>query len=223
MVQEGTRRGEKRERTLQRLAELNGASVEEIGKIVENVAEPLLLGNIRPHPRGSRKKKDLEIRQALYDEGMTDDEIACEQGVQPAAIRMWRCKRGLEPNQSRKKETDMKESLTETNTPAAEATHPLSTEETMGSEKTEWDPDTRTAVRRDPFGPLPPPGSPDFYRNGDQMSVGMLAELLRKVAAGWPGAVVKAEDGAPIRAATLQIEFGPDGEEQAVELLLHEV
>ena len=46
------------------------------------------------NPKRHREELMAE-RQRLYDQGMTDEQIAREQGLTEAAVRTWRCRLGL--------------------------------------------------------------------------------------------------------------------------------
>ena len=53
------------------------------------------------------------------------------------------------------------------------------------------------------------------------MSAAALAELMRKVALGWPEATVYCADEGPVICAMLKVGYDADGEENGVELWLY--
>lgn len=188
------------------------------------------LDGFQPIMGDERTKKDQE-RLALYEKGLVDREIADATGVTKDAIWLWRKKMGLPANGGVRKGVKTVEKKKKSSVMASDVTENTFTEEADAGNEGRSDAASADMQTEEEAAPAAPggdigeaetaPATPRFTLDKpNQINVGVLEQLLRKVADGWPEARLEMEDGSAIDAAGLRIDYGTDGKEEDVVVVL---
>ena len=165
--------------------------------------------------KGRAKNEEADFRrQALYDEGATDAEMAEILGLSRSAIVSWRRKKGLPqhykkneqpaaaaPEQPEAAAEPIEETQPETAAPSeevkpVEVAREVSLEEEL-QEAATW-----------PEEPVP-------------MTASALLAILQRVAQGWPDAPIRIRGEGVLGHAHLSIVFGADASDSDAELVLY--
>lgn len=182
-------------------------------------------------------KRRLDVRMALWEEGFSDEEIARDQDVTPAAVAAWRKKRGLAPSSMKRREEPMEE---QEKVPVAEEwrdtsvpPYEVNADDTACLDVTQADAEEITVTEETFTQTATPENTPaEALKVGsrfmlerpakpDRMRVTVMAELLTKVAKGWPEAEVTWEDGCTVAGISVTVDYGPDGGEENATVRLY--
>lgn len=231
---------------LAKLNECDQGAVQEILNKGNNVKENDLtekkektLEGFVPIDAFNREKRSLEERMVLYKKGLTDKEIAKKQGVGDAAIWQWRKKLGLaankpavsgharrreamEANRVHKKDEERaalyREGLTDEEIAEKQGVKPAAVTFLAAEE---WPASERKGEAATPLEKMKPMFT---LERTERMSVATLAELLRKVAEGWPDAEIEvvneSADADRVTGVSLRIDYDIEGKEQLVSVLV---
>lgn len=166
----------------------------------------------------NKERMRIDERLELYKSGLTDREIAEKQGVSIAAVAKWREIRGSPPNKAGKPGTPKDR--------AKKNGEAEKLESSGGALESSGTMNAADAAKNAELQPVAEVESncaePESADGQEYMSVSTAAELLAKIAQGWPDAKVRFEHGGLLGAISLGIDYDANGHTETVEVHLYD-